>query len=764
MRPGVPVVLAAPDTATVGRGWKATMRLEFGEAYRKAAKPDAANLPEGEEARWHDSVHFASSQVTQQSDLVVRSLRPENCVQLDDTWRSLHSLARATAALALGGTPAVSNTDCPNDSGVTDKPISFLIRPERGLATAPVTARPWFRTISAADVLKLGSKIDWADTVVVVGQDNATSTEDRFETPLGEMPGALLQANALAGLLQAQNPTHVDNFAYYLLELRLLLVTAATGVAYWFASRGVRRLVAKRTPTGCAGSDPHVNFTAFLLELLVFAGMTCVAIVVVEFVALRSGLAALARGEFGLGSLAPIVGVALEALVEVGGLLTAWVERGAAAHVAWVWRRGSLGWRATMGRGRADAPVAVLLLLLGFGSAQAANPKPEDTPPVALLRITGDPENVRVERPKKGMLPGAEVLDLFAYDTVRVKQGRTTARVIYFSNGERPKIAETDGRAGWEHVVNAQPPSPESWMLWRSLRDLIDGLQRPAAAPRQPKAASLAGISNLAGSTTAARQATSSPRRIEDMIAMSADTSGSAPARGEWQIDLGSFGDEAEARNAATAARMTIGLRVAGILIAPVLKGEARQYRARLGDLDQLGALEACGKLRPRNACNVISPEEAAAAVVLPLRHGAGLDGGNYFIAAGAVDFPLAWSGGTGPFLVQVLGPKGEDVLDAQTVRGRTARVPATALGQAGQGRIRIIDRADDSAIALTVTMAPQPKLAAGSLGKALPLPAAAYLYGEAQGWRIEGLRRFMDLAAEGDADAQPILDGILAR
>ncbi|WP_431266777.1 CHASE2 domain-containing protein [Dankookia sp. P2] len=285
---GVPVALAAPDAATVGRGWKATMRLELGEPYRTV-----------QEGGPHGKVHFASSQVTQQSDFVVRSLRQENCVQIDDRWHSLPSLARTTAALARGKMPEPANQDCPDDSRIRNEPISFLIRPDRGVATAPVVAHPWFRTVSAADVLRAPAAIDWSNAVIVVGQDNATSTEDRFETPLGEMPGALLQANALAGLLQAQHPTEVDHLAHYLLELRLLLVTAGTGVAYWLVSRLARRLVARRTPAGWAGSDPHRNFAAFLLELLVFVMMTAVAIVVVEFVALRSGLAAIARGESG---------------------------------------------------------------------------------------------------------------------------------------------------------------------------------------------------------------------------------------------------------------------------------------------------------------------------------------------------------------------------------------------------------------------------------------------------------------------------------
>lgn len=749
---GVPVILAAPDAATVTRGWVSSMQMRPGTAYPDPLPPN---------------VTFASARVLEDEDGEVRRLRSAQCVQVGGQWRLLPSLARATAAKVLGD--KLDEAECSGTAA--DEPISFLIRPERGDATAPVSANPWFRTISAADVPKLPADF-LRNTIVVLGQNNLQSDADKFKTPLGLMPGALVQANALAGRIRSKDSSHNEGEEDLLFYLQLFSITAISGLIYLGFSKSIQHLLAgKIILSRTIAKDHRSSLLIFILDSAAFLTIGLVAATTIYHVTLTHGLVLFARGETGLGQLLPVLGFALEAFIEYGVLLMVWVERlaillsgvifaiitvlskGLTAPLRFLWTRYVV--RAAL--------LAGLTLACGGAMAQTKSTATQQAPAALLRLLIGKAEAVRVERSGTGgTLDGDKVLDLFPGDKIRVLDQATRVKVMYLGDGTR--TAEVDGRPGDPYVVQASSASPESMALWRPFREVLDLLQRKPAKTREPRAASIAGISNLAGSNSAARQATSAPRTLEDSLAMSADASGGGRQGGDWQIDLGSFAAEAEARNAATVAGMVIGAPAGSILVTPILRSGTRQYRARIADVDQLTALEACGKLRPRHACSAVSPEEAAAAMPAPLRHAAGLDGGSYFIAAGATDFPVAWSGGSGSFVVQLLGPKGDEVLAAQTVQGRLARVPAAPLGPAGQGRVRIIDQTDDSAIGLTVTVAPQPKLAAGSLGRALPLPAAAYLYTEAPGWRIEGLRRFMDLAAAGDADAQPILEGILAQ
>ncbi|TDH61631.1 CHASE2 domain-containing protein [Dankookia rubra] len=738
-RDGAPMLLASPIIASTQAGRIAPAPVAPGPAY-------PSPLPPG--------IRFASDQVLRDTDGVVRSLPPMRCIKVDGIWQDLPSLARGTAAL-FRPEPDAGHAPCVDDHA-HEEPISFLIRPEHGLATAPVAANPWFRTVSAVDLPKL-SKDLLRNAIVVVGQDNQGSEADRFLTPLGEMPGALLQANALAGLLHTGALAHAGTREHLVLEIMLILVAASIGVLYWLLSRIACLCLARLLPRRWVGSNPKRSFVALLADLLIFAAMTALAVACVVFVSLETALAALTRGQVGLLSLVPVIAVALEALVEVGELLMIWIHRGASWIVGRVWAGAAL--LRSLGGRRARAAATVLgVLLPGWAAA-------EDKAPAALLRIvSGDPDRVEVERPgHNGTLTGRNVLDLYPRDTVRVLDRGTRVKVLYLGERKQPFV-ELDGRPGLQYTVEASQASPESWQLWRPLRALFEAFQRDPPQPHEARAASMAGISNLTGGTVAARQATSRPPLGED-LAMSANRGGTGAEPGDWQIDLGGFAENTEARSAATAAQMALGLPSAGIAVVAVQRAGARLWRARIAGLDQFDALEACAKLRPRSSCAVVSPEEATAAVVPLLRHAGGLADTSYFIAAGEVDFPVVWAGGTGPFVVQVLGPEGNSVLASQTIRGsRMARVAIAALGPAGKGRVRVADQADDKAILLTVTVARQPKLSAGSLGQALPLPAAAYLYSEAPGWRIEGLRRFMALAEAGDTDAQQVLEGVMAR
>ncbi|MCX8134035.1 MAG: lytic transglycosylase domain-containing protein [Roseococcus sp.] len=77
----------------------------------------------------------------------------------------------------------------------------------------------------------------------------------------------------------------------------------------------------------------------------------------------------------------------------------------------------------------------------------------------------------------------------------------------------------------------------------------------------------------------------------------------SAPAGGQWAIQVGAFGSPEQARQAAQAAAHASGGRVQ---VTPVQAGRATLFRARVVGLSQSGAQQACQRMR--GPCNVLAP------------------------------------------------------------------------------------------------------------------------------------------------------------
>jgi hypothetical protein len=82
------------------------------------------------------------------------------------------------------------------------------------------------------------------------------------------------------------------------------------------------------------------------------------------------------------------------------------------------------------------------------------------------------------------------------------------------------------------------------------------------------------------------------------------------PLSGNWAIQVGAFGNVAQARAAAASARFRAGVLLVGaqVAMAPMRQGHAVLYRARLTNLSRETALESCQRLSHRN-CIVLSPE-----------------------------------------------------------------------------------------------------------------------------------------------------------
>jgi cell division protein FtsN len=82
-------------------------------------------------------------------------------------------------------------------------------------------------------------------------------------------------------------------------------------------------------------------------------------------------------------------------------------------------------------------------------------------------------------------------------------------------------------------------------------------------------------------------------------------------ATGTWAIQVGAYGNEAQARTAADTARVHARDLLAGAkpAVGTVQAGKATLYRARLTGLSRDTAVQACDRLaKGRAACIVLSP------------------------------------------------------------------------------------------------------------------------------------------------------------
>jgi hypothetical protein len=739
---GPPVVLAAPLATTLGQGDKRYDRLAAGPPY-----PDP--LP--------SKVTFAGTQVVMETDGVVRSLRPYRCVEQKERWQRLPSFAHAVVAQVRPDFALRTDADCLEHA--PDISIVFLIGPEQGKATSPV--RGWFRTVSALDLPRLPAPV-LAGSIVVIGQDNQASTEDRLWTPVGEMPGALLHANAIAGLLHVGTPAKSGHGTKILLKFLLIIIAATTGAFYW----GLRALVFARS-----GKTSEESFVMLLADLGMFLAVTAFTLAAVAMTAVKIGAEALMAGGIGLGSLVPAFAVALEALVEFSRVLMVWLHRAAAAVVARVTR--------LLPRGGAVATAALLLGLLLPSTAHAQQP-------AALLRLgTGNFAAINVQRPGvRDTLQGIATLELFAGDTVRVHDRQTTARILYLS--DVPRLEEA--RINKPHIVEAAAASRESWQLWRSLIDLLQRLGRDPAPRREPEAKSMTDLApgtspprpSVASTATAAAAAPAvamlAPSRDTRVAAAASTVSRSqAPAveaaNGAWSILLGSFPTEREAlRSAARAASEAneTSARAIAVRVTPEDRGAPR-YLAKVVNLSREAAVDACNRARTGGGCAAPSPDMSqSGSAARRLAFAAGLAEGEYLLPPEARSFPLAWSGGSGRYAVNIRNDDGSEVIGSQVVQGARSITVAPGFTDGSRTRrVTIVDMGNNETLQLTVRAADAadlPLVVRSETGQILQLPAAAWLYDQHPAWRLEGLRRLHLLAEQRNPEAQILLQHLQAQ
>ena len=92
--------------------------------------------------------------------------------------------------------------------------------------------------------------------------------------------------------------------------------------------------------------------------------------------------------------------------------------------------------------------------------------------------------------------------------------------------------------------------------------------------------------------------------------AMAEPAPGTSAARhggnGDWAIQVGAYGNEGQARNAAATAAKEAGGHVS---VGSVTQGHNTLFRARVGGLSRVSASQACERLAKHGGCMVISPE-----------------------------------------------------------------------------------------------------------------------------------------------------------
>jgi CHASE2 domain-containing sensor protein len=699
---GAPMVLVAPVQTSIGQDRRRTSRLEPGNAY---PDPLPANL------------RFGASQVVQDTDGVVRSLRPFRCFETTTrTWRAVPSLAHQAVALLRPEMAPAIPPNCEGRDGL-EEPIIFLLRPESGVATAP--PYPWFRTVSAADVARLAKQMPelLRDAVVVIGQDNRGTISDRLATPVGEMPGALLHANAVAGLLYLGRASKAGAVMKYALKFCLITVAALVGALYW---------VSREAVFAWFGRSPDQSLLALLLDLLLFAAFTCIAFGAVAWITIEVGAEAMLAGGIGLGTLVPAFAVIFESLVEIGRLLMVWLHHSAVVLIRWAERLTGFFLKRT----RPPQAVCILLLLAAAAAfatqPSLAQPPPQQPMPTALLRQgNGTLEMVEVQR--RGALKperGEMLLYLYTGDTVRILDRPTMAKVIYVNAATQ----EEEVRFGREHVVRNVPPSTEDWEILRTFRELFRRLRRDPLPPQEPPAHSLAAI--VPGSPPGrAASASSASACMPDFLALLACTTGGGYAARQaelaraaealvaetqegnrdrripqpaepaaagprpvvfrarlaerkpdivrWELGpdieladpaglarsmatgysamMPAQPTEDQARQAAALALSVTSGQAASVMIVALRRDRATVHRPFVTGLDRAGAIGICS-LALNGDCEVLVPLNPARPTTA--RASFALAGGvveaTSLLVADAHAVPLAWTGGTGPYAVVV--------------------------------------------------------------------------------------------------------------
>lgn len=357
--------------------------------------------------------------VIEDSDGVVRRVAPWACARDPDTgkWR-----ATPTMAFALRGAPT---EDCPRAEPGKDERLRILFRanPAREPLLIPVISLSQLKTDAAMDRKSL------QNALVVVGQNRWADT---YRTPVGVLPGVLVQANALWTEQRRRDAGESSTIDVIREIVMVAAILAALPFLQWvvlalmiWVVRGAQHVLgmtalSKMPSIEWSPEDrrkqPRTWFAVGRAGMEFIAVSAVVAILLLLFLAwmwprlVQSAAENPLSGAASRGFL-PIFAAALEGLIEVPESLLRFLYLFVTV--------GSLRVATAISRLRSRDLVALTAMILLSRGLVPAGAHAEDA---AQLSITGGkPSEVVVLRDNAPVVPAGGLLQ--SYDTVQI--GRT---------------------------------------------------------------------------------------------------------------------------------------------------------------------------------------------------------------------------------------------------------------------------------------------------------------------------------------------------
>jgi CHASE2 domain len=405
------VVLDVELAAGVSDGAKKRLAEEFAKTSARIVAPlqelrlTHSGNEWGAEPDWIDAsavgnrgnvVRAAALLSSDERDGVVRHLTSGVCLFLktskggsagDGRWVHIPSLAEAAVDRPQEAAPC-------DPEEAEDEPPIILFQKEN-------LDKGAIRTLSASELIdKNGNPVTPLKPLpvgafVVIGQTDAEASADLHRTPLGVMPGALVTAHSIFTVAQGEQGS-IDKLLYDIVLIAFL------GGVFACISAGIEYLCPQSDKCKEA-TDGYLEWPRFALEIgglaIYFVIAGSVVIFVWTFMASRALAAGLVFGTF-----VPLLGVALETLMEVGEVLIQFVRQAAKWCVDRLFEIGASG----------GAAAAVLVVLLGSGHAE------ENASWLTFQDLKAD---VTIVRGKESLRLEGLKWELRPFDTVRVGAG-----------------------------------------------------------------------------------------------------------------------------------------------------------------------------------------------------------------------------------------------------------------------------------------------------------------------------------------------------
>jgi hypothetical protein len=365
----------------------------------------------------------AAALLKSDDDGVVRHLTTNVCVfrrtSKAGSAESGRWLRVATLAEAAAGNAPREETPCDPEEAEDEQRVILFQNDHRDAGA--------IQTVSASELidkygkpLSSGSRFVWHGAYVVIGQTDAESSADQHRTALGMMPGDLVTANEIFTVAELGRLLPLVN--KYFCELLLIVPLGFLFACIRTGIESLCRKVEKSSPCekrlGSLRSICSLSLNRPFLELV---GLVLYFVVVAVFLAIAWTFMASRALAYGivLGTFVPVLGVALEALMEIGEILIRLFRDGAGRIVDRL--------APSLGKARSGT-IAVVALLVMLHSGRA-----EET--VGLLKLPDMNADVSILRAGASARPQGLLWELRPFDTVRIGP-RTEVRVERLGRSE----------------------------------------------------------------------------------------------------------------------------------------------------------------------------------------------------------------------------------------------------------------------------------------------------------------------------------------